>query len=237
MPEIEFDHVRYGSAEPCVRTFQKALIAAGYRIPSGATGKYGDETRSACAKFQRARGWSGSGANGLPGAETFARLGLRDGGHRSGRAASPEPGHKVTYAYGIRDADHSTGYHTGDDYAAPKGTPVVAVRAGTIAWSNADGGAYGNWICLRADNGRNCISCHLSQRAVSQGDKVKAGDRLGKVGATGNVTGPHLRFEDRPAAAGTATTASPPGEHGRPTAHTAHPPARGREGPRRGRDV
>lgn len=197
MTAIEFDHVRYGSTETCVKTFQKALIAAGYKIPSGATGKYGDETKSACSKFQRAQGWSGSGADGLPGAETFARLGLKDGGHRSGRVASPVPGHKVTYEYGVRDSGYSAGYHTGDDYAAATGTHVVAVRAGTIAWSNGDGGSYGNWICLRADNGRDYIYCHLSQRAVSKGDKVKAGETLGKVGATGNVTGPHLHFEDR----------------------------------------
>lgn len=79
---------------------------------------------------------------------------------------------------------------------------MVAVRAGTIAWSNGDGGAYGNWICLRADNGRDHIYCHLSPRTVSKGDKVKAGERLGKVGATGNVTGPHLHFEDRPRGGG-----------------------------------
>lgn len=202
MTAIEFDHVRYGSTEPCVKTFQKALIEAGYKIPSGATGKYGDETKAACAKFQRAQGWSGSGADGLPGKETFAQLGLKDGGHRSGRVASPVPGHKVTYAYGVRNSDYSAGYHTGDDYAASTGTPVVAVRAGTIVWSNGDGGAYGNWIGLRADNGRDYVYCHLSQRAVSKGDKVKAGDRLGKVGATGNVTGPHLHFEDRPRGGG-----------------------------------
>lgn len=197
MTAIEFDHVKYGSTEPCVKTFQKALIAAGYKIPSGATGKYGDETKAACAKFQRAQGWSGNGADGLPGKETLTKLGLKDGGHKSGRISSPVPGHKVTYAYGVRNSGYSAGYHTGDDYAASVGTPVVAVRAGTIAWSNGDGGAYGNWICLRADNDRDYIYCHLSQRSVAKGDKVKAGDKLGKVGATGNVTGPHLHFEDR----------------------------------------
>ncbi|MBA2806970.1 peptidoglycan DD-metalloendopeptidase family protein [Streptomyces sp. KM273126] len=202
MTTIEFDHVRYGSTETCVKAFQKALIAAGYKIPSGATGKYGDETKSACAKFQRAQGWSGSGADGLPGKETFTRLGLKDGGHGSGgRVSSPVPGHKVGTPYGQRGS-WQAGYHTGDDYPAPTGTPVVAVRAGTIAWSNGDGKSYGNWICLRADNGRDYVYCHLSQRAVAKGDKVKAGDRLGKVGATGNVTGPHLHFEDRPRGGG-----------------------------------
>ncbi|MFI1734262.1 peptidoglycan DD-metalloendopeptidase family protein [Streptomyces acidicola] len=203
MTTIEFDHVRYGSTEPCVKAFQKALIAAGYKIPSGATGKYGDETKAAVAKFQRAQGWSGSGADGLPGKETFTRLGLKDGGHSSGgRVASPVPGHKVTYAYGVRNSGYSAGYHTGDDYAASTGTTVVAVRAGTIAESKSNAGAYGNLIVLRADNDRDYHYCHLSQRAVAKGDKVKAGQTLGKVGATGNVTGPHLHLEDRPRGGG-----------------------------------
>ncbi len=55
---------------------QKALIARGFAIPSGATGKFGAETRRAVAAFQSAQGWRGSGADGLPGAKTLALLGL-----------------------------------------------------------------------------------------------------------------------------------------------------------------
>jgi len=114
------------------------------------------------------------------------------------RVRSPVPGRKVTYPYGRRSPRYKIGYHTGDDYAAPKGTPVVAVRNGTIAWSNNKGGAYGRWIGLRADNGRLYVYAHLSVRSVRAGQKVKAGQRIGKVGATGKVTGPHLHFEDHP---------------------------------------
>ena len=73
--------------------------------------------------------------------------------------------------------------------------PVVAVRNGTVAWSNGNGGAYGQWIGLHADNGHVYTYCHLSQRQVKDGQKVTAGQQLGKVGATGNATGPHLHFE------------------------------------------
>lgn len=118
------------------------------------------------------------------------------------RVASPVPGYSVTYRYGIKNPKYAAGYHTGDDYAAPTGTKVVAVRNGTIAWSNNNGGAYGRWIGLRADNGRDYIYCHLSVRSVSVGAKVTAGQKLGEVGATGNVTGPHLHFEDRPKGGG-----------------------------------
>ncbi|MCZ0970540.1 M23 family metallopeptidase [Streptomyces albulus] len=108
------------------------------------------------------------------------------------------PGHRINQPYGVPNARYQAGYHTGDDYGAPERTPVVAVRSGTIQWSNADGRQYGNWIGLRADNGRLYVYCHLSRRDVLSGQKVKAGQRIGRVGSTGNVTGPHLHFEDHP---------------------------------------
>ena len=118
------------------------------------------------------------------------------------KVASPVPGYKVTYPFGVKDSRYAAGYHTGDDYASPTGTKVVAVLDGTIAWSNNNGGAYGRWIGLRATNGRDYVYCHLSVRSVSTGTKVVAGQKLGEVGATGNVTGPHLHFEDRPKGGG-----------------------------------
>ncbi|HEX6427623.1 MAG TPA: M23 family metallopeptidase [Niastella sp.] len=118
------------------------------------------------------------------------------------KVKSPVPGYTITYKYGIKNPRYAAGYHTGDDYAAPTGKPVVAVLGGTIAWSNNNGGAYGRWIGLRATNGRDYIYCHLSVRSVSTGAKVVAGQKLGEVGATGNVTGPHLHFEDRPKGGG-----------------------------------
>jgi murein DD-endopeptidase MepM/ murein hydrolase activator NlpD len=51
---------------------------------------------------------------------------------------------------------------------------------------------------LDAANGRTYVYCHLSSRAFAAGTKVVAGQRIGRVGATGNVTGPHLHFEDHP---------------------------------------
>ncbi len=57
------------------------------------------------------------------------------------RVASPVPGYKVTYPYGIKDPRYAAGYHTGDDYAAPTGSKVVAVLGGTIVWSNNNGGS------------------------------------------------------------------------------------------------
>ena len=129
----------------------------------------------------------------------------QDAGQDAGQAApppakvaSPVPGRKVTYPYGVKNSRYAAGYHTGEDYAAPTGSNVVAVRSGTIRWSNDNGGAYGKWMGLDADNGRTYVYCHLSVRGLKAGAKVTAGQVIGKVGATGNVTGPHLHFEDHP---------------------------------------
>ena len=114
------------------------------------------------------------------------------------RAPSPVPGKVVTYPFGVKNSRYAAGYHTGEDYAAAVGLDVVAVRSGKIVWSNDNGGAYGKWIGLDADNGRTYVYCHLSSRLLSTNATVTAGQTIGKVGATGNVTGPHLHFEDHP---------------------------------------
>jgi murein DD-endopeptidase MepM/ murein hydrolase activator NlpD len=112
--------------------------------------------------------------------------------------ASPVPGKVVTYAYGVRNPRYAAGFHTGQDYATPTGSKAVAVRSGTVRWSNDAGGAYGKWIGLDADNGRTYVYCHLSSRLVAAGTKVSAGQVIARTGATGNVTGPHLHLEDHP---------------------------------------
>ncbi|MDX3214927.1 M23 family metallopeptidase [Streptomyces sp. ME02-6991-2B] len=86
--------------------------------------------------------------------------------------------------------------HTGQDFAAPTGTPVKAIHSGTITeagWA----GSYGYRIILTLDDGTELWYCHLSSMIVTSG-KVNTGDTIGRVGATGNVTGPHLHLEVRP---------------------------------------
>ncbi|EFL24363.1 putative peptidase [Streptomyces himastatinicus ATCC 53653] len=86
--------------------------------------------------------------------------------------------------------------HTGQDFAAPTGTPVKAVSGGTVTqagWA----GSYGYRIVLKLDDGTEIWYCHLSSMVVTSG-KVSSGETIGRVGATGNVTGPHLHLEVRP---------------------------------------
>lgn len=183
---------------------QEALRQAVGLDYSSGPGIFGPATQAAYKRWQEALGYSGADADGKPGPKSLNALASRYGFEirdavTPSLPSSPVPGHGVTYAYGIKNSRYAAGYHTGDDYAASTGTPVVAVRSGVIQWSNGSGGAYGNWIGLKADNGRVYVYCHLSSRSVSAGQAVSAGQQLGRVGATGNVTGPHLHFEDHPA--------------------------------------
>ncbi|WP_371480132.1 M23 family metallopeptidase [Kitasatospora sp. NBC_00315] len=86
--------------------------------------------------------------------------------------------------------------HTGLDFAASTGTPVYAVGSGSITsagWS----GSYGYRIIQTLPDGTEIWYCHLSSILKTSG-KVVPGQQIGKVGATGNVTGPHLHVEVRP---------------------------------------
>jgi murein DD-endopeptidase MepM/ murein hydrolase activator NlpD len=86
--------------------------------------------------------------------------------------------------------------HTGQDFAAPTGTPVKAIHGGTIT-SAGWAGSYGYRIILTLDDGTELWFCHLSSMTVTSG-KVSTGDTIGRVGSTGNTTGPHLHLEVRP---------------------------------------
>ena len=93
--------------------------------------------------------------------------------------------------------------HNGRDYAAATGTPVVAALAGTVVRSGWIGG-YGLTVELQHSRPRRrTLYAHLSELAVKQGQRVRQGQHIGRVGSTGISTGPHLHFElRRPAASG-----------------------------------
>jgi murein DD-endopeptidase MepM/ murein hydrolase activator NlpD len=86
--------------------------------------------------------------------------------------------------------------HTGQDFAAPTGTPVRAAGDGEIIFASFDG-AYGNKIAIQHPDGTVTWYAHMSAFLKTDG-KVNAGDVIGRVGSTGNTTGPHLHFEVRP---------------------------------------
>lgn len=93
-------------------------------------------------------------------------------------------------------------FHTGIDIAGKDvyGTPVTAAQDGTVAFINSEsqpGGGYGYYIVLDHGGGICTLYAHLSEILVSEGESVVKGQQIGKIGATGYATGPHLHFEVR----------------------------------------
>ena len=106
---------------------------------------------------------------------------------------------------------HKTGSHVGKgalawDFAMPVGTPIIAPAAGTIRAVRQDSTRYGcdssyaydaNYVILAFDDGTELLFLHLQANSspLSVGDRVRAGDMIGKVGMSGWTCGPHLHFQ------------------------------------------
>ncbi|MEE1751630.1 M23 family metallopeptidase [Streptomyces sp. SP18CS02] len=108
----------------------------------------------------------------------------------------PVAGSYVSTGYQTGGAMWSSGSHTGIDFHAASGSSVVAVGSGTVVEAGW-GGAYGNNIVIRMNDGTYTQYGHLSSIAVSVGQSVTPGQQIGLSGSTGNSSGPHLHFEAR----------------------------------------
>lgn len=86
--------------------------------------------------------------------------------------------------------------HKGVDFAAPRGTPILAAGSGTVERANRYG-SFGNYIRIRHTDGYKTAYAHLSKfaRGVKAGKYVKQDQVIGYVGTTGRSTGPHLHYE------------------------------------------
>jgi murein DD-endopeptidase MepM/ murein hydrolase activator NlpD len=98
----------------------------------------------------------------------------------------------ITGVFGEWRGDHR---HTGLDIAVPSGTPIKAAADGQVILIGWQGG-YGNFTCLRHASLVTCYA-HQSSYATSFGAYVKQGQTIGRVGCTGNCSGPHVHFEVR----------------------------------------
>jgi secretion/DNA translocation related TadE-like protein len=103
--------------------------------------------------------------------------------------------YRLTARFGDAGSNWSSGTHTGLDFAAPVGTPVVASSAGRVTFAGRSG-PYGNLVVID-HGGVVTYYAHLSAITVAVDDEVGAGRQVGAVGTTGNATGPHLHFEVR----------------------------------------
>ena len=112
--------------------------------------------------------------------------------------ATPVNGARLSSSFGRRKHPIS-GYHrmhTGVDFAAPRGTPILAAGSGTVERANRYGG-YGNYIRIRHSDGYKTAYAHLKNfaRGIKSGAYVKQDQVIGYVGTTGRSTGPHLHYE------------------------------------------
>ena len=105
---------------------------------------------------------------------------------------------RVTSKFGMRDhpvTKQPDSMHQGVDLAGKVGDPVHATGDGTVTIPSEDPRGYGKWVIVNHADGLQTYYAHLSEITVKQGDQVKAGSNIGKVGNTGMSTGPHLHYQ------------------------------------------
>ena len=111
---------------------------------------------------------------------------------------------QITSRYGNRTLFGSTAPHYGLDIVGKATGEVVSVSNGRVLWSQIvtdkknPTWEWGNYVAVTGDDGNTIYYCHLKERKVTAGQRVKAGDVIGIMGSTGLSTGAHLHFEVRP---------------------------------------
>lgn len=202
------DPIQPGEVGEYVKVIQKALGFTG----KAADGQYGPVTKKAVIAWQAQAGHTADGVvdkvqfNKLkklsekPVVETAPVVTTTTPAKKAVAPKDTGPtlpikNGKITTPYKKKGAMWSKGYHTGVDFAVPQGTNIIAVADGKIENANW-GSAYGTQIIQKVPGGW-VIYAHLSKSLVKPGDKVKAGQLIGKSGNTGNSSGPHLHFEYR----------------------------------------
>lgn len=103
----------------------------------------------------------------------------------------PMPQARTTSCFGWRWGQ----IHAGVDLAAPEGTPIRAVGAGTVTHAGWEFGGYGISVVIDHHDGHYTHYAHASKALVSKGDKVTPGQEIAREGNTGDSQGPHLHFE------------------------------------------
>ena len=103
----------------------------------------------------------------------------------------------ISSGFGARESEYQnvTGYHTGIDIAADKGTVIKSAMQGIVELVSSEGD-YGKHIKIRCNN-VTTLYAHCSKIYVKEGQIVGQNQSIGEVGSTGNSTGPHLHFEIR----------------------------------------
>jgi murein DD-endopeptidase MepM/ murein hydrolase activator NlpD len=126
------------------------------------------------------------------------QAGQPSGGATQAQLAPPIPGAPVTSGYGPRRHPifGDERMHTGVDFGAAAGTPIRAAADGVVVWAGPRGG-YGLTVIIDHGDSLATLYAHQEAVAVAEGRRVRRGEVVGYVGATGYATGPHLHFEVR----------------------------------------
>lgn len=106
---------------------------------------------------------------------------------------------RITSRFGDHvSTGRGTGHtHIGIDLAAPKGTPVLAAADGAVLTVGNAKGGYGRFVKVAHGGGIETLYAHLSSIEASEGERVRQGQCIGRVGMTGHATGNHLHYEVR----------------------------------------
>jgi hypothetical protein len=163
------------------------FVLAWHGFPSGVINGYlGVRAAAALRRFQL---WSGLTADGLAGPATIAAL----------RRPLPRCPLRLVWplsaAVGDRFGPRGNRFHAGVDFPAPKGAPVDAAGAGRVVFASPHVGGWGTLVVVAHSSGVRTRYAHLSRIDVRVGQRVSTGTVVGRVGSTGESTGPHLHFE------------------------------------------
>jgi murein DD-endopeptidase MepM/ murein hydrolase activator NlpD len=151
-------------------------------------GVFGPRTQAGVMRLQR---FGRIGVDGVVGPGTLRILWRRL--PRSPLAIAWPLAGRVTDRYGPRGAR----FHTGIDFPSSFGARVAAARSGRVAYAGWHSGGYGYLVTVAHGRGVRTLYAHLSRIHVYVGQRVSTGSLIGRVGATGAATGPHLHFEVR----------------------------------------
>jgi murein DD-endopeptidase MepM/ murein hydrolase activator NlpD len=110
----------------------------------------------------------------------------------------PLRAYRLTSSFGMRQNPVTGRYrfHEGLDLAAPEGADVFAARDGVVSKTGYDP-VYGNYVILQHSDNWTSLYGHLSKTEIALRQEVRSGSLIGRVGSTGQSTGPHLHFELR----------------------------------------
>jgi murein DD-endopeptidase MepM/ murein hydrolase activator NlpD len=187
-PPLGSRTIRPGAVGWDVSALQFRLAWRGF--PSGDfDGGFGPHLEAAVQGFQR---WAGLRPDGIAGPSTLASL------RRHPIPASPlRFARPVSAPVGDGFGPRGNRFHTGWDFLAARGAAVFAAGSGSVAFAGYSPGGYGNLVVLHHSLGVSTWYAHLSRISVRRGEHVGPGAFIGRVGATGDATGPHLHFEVR----------------------------------------